>query len=218
MIDSREFFSEDDVPFLEQDAERLEEEHDLVGLQHLAEIMDVLRAEPRGECFRAIAAPGFGELVPRDRLLDFSPEVALGDAWVQLDAFTRDLLNRGAEVRGKLGHGPPNARGIGVYIAVAFENEMRMRVEDAFDKFFGRTPHPKATLRDLWRFLNKTSAGCGWISNVIDLRNCLVHPPTATGGRVFTAIHFNRLVCESGLTSDGKRGAFKELAVLKLKR
>jgi hypothetical protein len=215
MISFEEFFIEDDVPSLEREAWILAHEGDLVGLQHITEIIGSLRSQPVVQRFREIAADLPAVHLPSDSLLLFHPKPALGPDWDELDEFTRDLLNRAEYAREKLGEGSANGRGAGVYIVVALENEVRLRVEDEFHRDQGE-PGRRANLFQLWRFLHELGCVSARMANVIDLRNRLVHPPTATRGRPFAAFHFNRLLNQAGLLDDVRKGAFQELSSLKL--
>ena len=215
---SDDFFTIDDLPLLQREADLLREEGDGSGLRQLHEVLHALTGEVAPERFRGPEGGLPLESLPTASLLAFDASATLGKDFNLLDPFTRECLSRAAKLRNQLGEAPENGRGIGLYIVLGFEHEVRVRTEPAFlSRWPGGVGERRPNLFELWRFFHERRVVSGRMAAVIDLRNRLVHPPSASGGHLFTVHHFNRLLNQTGLARHDGKGAFRELARLRLR-
>ena len=205
MTHDPEDFQIEDLALLYEAARDLKAEGDSVGFQHLDEIIAALEGE------RGPGAPLPPPQLVDELLVAFNPEEALGNLWTRLDLETQRLLALGAHAREKLGEAPENARAVGVYVGVAFENEMRIRAESAYRRSVVRV-HEMPRLRDISLWLQGRHIVSGQVDNMVNLRNRVMHPPATK----FNGKYFNRMIHQAGLSADTTRGAFQQLAALKL--
>lgn len=208
--------SDEDKVLLEADLESLRASGDEIGSWYVSRILNRLAAaSDSGAQTRSVATSMAAPKTLETRtLVAFDASAALGDRWERLDDWTRDLLSRAVSIRLTLGEDPEFGRAIGIYVGVAFENEVRARTQDPYVTHIMRVEKrlihsSQVTLRMLCHFLKSRGFRSPHMFNVLEARNKVAHPEGP-----FLASDFNAMIHQAGFL--GSPGAFQHLSGLAL--
>ncbi len=203
------WYAEDDRSLIEAEANALRAAGEDEAAEQVLQLLDALDGTP-GSVTRAPGRNRPGPWVPDDRLLSFEPATALTDIWASLHEPTRNLLEQARMARERLGDDPQFARAVGIYIALAFEEELRDRSQFAYVDYIQRVEGRRLRadqvgLGLLWRFLHTRGVVMARYCLAIEGRNRVAHALSA-----FDALDFNRFLQYTGLLP-AIPGVFHEL-------
>ncbi|MDE3074567.1 MAG: hypothetical protein KGJ86_03990 [Chloroflexota bacterium] len=204
----------DDRALIEAEAKALRAAGDLGAAERLLELLGV-DTDDLGAVTRDVDRAERRRLYPDDELVVVDPLQALGDVWHELNANAKVHLEQAQQVYRLLGADPSFSRAIGVYVGVAYEAELRHRVQEAYKLDFvnrgRRQPEDeKIALMNLWRFLHEQNVVLPHCRLTIEGRNHAVH-----SRHQFLAAELNDLLLDAGLIP-GEPGAFHEVVTVTL--